>query len=225
MNGNVRKINFFSPNPRILRNTINRRVAQILSERHAAKGKGELGPSGSSKDDDGGFGWLPGTRWLWDEQLLVQFNKGCSLSCAWENAAHWHAAEGKEGGVVLLINGVKHRVQFQDEKGWPLRAAADRGQRFKAECVVEEEGERSEERVSGTLLPHPGPSRPGWLEGYLVKRSGFAVQEWKVRWVELNLVSGLIQYFEHDRASLNGDRCTGHIDLRATGRNRLTRQP
>jgi len=73
------------------------------------------------------------------------------------------------------------------------------------------------------MLPHPGPSRPGWLEGYLVKRSGFAVQEWKVRWVELNLVSGLMHYFEHSRCSVNGDRPTGQIDLRATGRARLTR--
>ena len=81
LNGNVRKISFYSENPRVLRNTVNRRVAQILAERQASKGKegGPPGSSGSHKDDDGGFGWLPGTMWVWDDQLLVRFNKGKHL--------------------------------------------------------------------------------------------------------------------------------------------------
>ena len=56
-----------------------------------------------------------------------------------------------------------------------------------------------------------------------MKRSGFAVQTWKVRWVELDLMSGCLFYFEHSRCSVNGDKPTGKIDLRARGRSRMKR--
>ena len=124
---------------------------------------------------------------------------------------------------MLLINGVVYRVQFQDSKGWPLRAASDRGQRFSAECTLQEGSDSAQERVAGTLLPSPHPVRAGWLEGYLAKRSGLAFQGWRVRWVELELATGRLMYYEHSRSSRNGDSPTGTVDLKGAGRQSLKR--
>jgi len=158
-----------------------------------------------------GFAWLPGTLWHWsaEEVDLARFLPGGCLQAPQDRCAHWHQLEG-HGLCAVYLQGRRYVLQFDESKmdvqdgllsrsfvATPDSASAPTGmlRQFSSSPVIH--GTR--------CLPSAAPE-DGVMRGYLMKRSGRLLTEWRVRWVELNSRKGTLRYFEHDQTPMHSER-------------------
>lgn len=129
-------------------------------------------------DSSGGFNWLPGTQWRWVqiEEDLVQFLPQGWLRTREDHCAHWHQLEG-HGECCIYVSGRRYHAQFEETT---KHAEGISARTFTAKQLSGKMHFGLSEVRATKCLPLPTTER-GVTCGYIMKRSGLIMSEWKAR--------------------------------------------
>lgn len=139
-------------------------------------------------DSSGGFNWLPGTQWRWVqiEEDLVQFLPQGWLRTREDHCAHWHQLEG-HGECCIYVSGRRYHAQFEETT---KHAEGISARTFTAKQLSGKMHFGLSEVSATKCLPLPTTER-GVTCGYIMKRSGLLMSEWKARCHPPNILQPL----------------------------------
>ena len=129
------------------------------------------------------FAWLPGTLWQWSgaEVDLVRVLPDGLLQTPRDSCAHWHQREG-HGTLALYVQGQEYHAQFSE-----VRTTTANGGVAAQSFVAVPQGGDSDVVIVEAARCLPPPEQGHYItHGWLMKRSGRVLTEWRARWVELD---------------------------------------
>jgi len=144
--------------------------------------------------------WLLGRHFTWGDEAVVVFRDFGRLECPWESNALWLPAPdclwNPEAGLPeyrVLRSGVMHRVVFAHDR----RSCTVTSDNSTVVCsylpLPEMDGQQPEVVLARARTPGAEPTA---ATGYLMKRSGLLVHNWKPRWCVLASDGRQLEYFE-----------------------------
>eukprot|EP00656_Telonema_subtile_P021080 TRINITY_DN22125_c0_g1_i1.p1 TRINITY_DN22125_c0_g1~~TRINITY_DN22125_c0_g1_i1.p1 ORF type:complete len:508 (+),score=56.32 TRINITY_DN22125_c0_g1_i1:184-1707(+) len=148
--------------------------------------------------------WLLDRQFSWGDEAIVVFRATGVLECPWESNALWLPAPDAmwdhEAGLPeyrVLRSGLMHRLVFsRDRRSFQASSRKD-GKLTVINCkflpVPETAGTQAAQALAQARNPLGSPCE---TVGYLMKRSGFVMLDWKPRWCVLAADGHTLDYFE-----------------------------